>query len=433
MPGARKVLIVCAQCDGEDVGENWCGFEWISRLAKTCDLTVLTQRFPGHLSPSQQLPGVRVIEWDAKGYLGRYPRFNSAAKPWYPSFYFRARRWIADSIKRGEHFDLLHQLMPMATRYPSPCVGFGIPYILGPVGGGVETPSGFRSELGTEPSYVKLREIDGFRLRYDPILRRTYQEAASIICCSGYVAERLSVIKTKRIDLEYEVGFDTIEEPRAAVRQSAGELKMLYAGRLIRTKGLRDVIRAMAQLDDLPGVTLDVAGSGEDMDACQREATRLGVASRIRFMGRLPRAELEQHYRAADLFVFPSFREPTGGVLFESMRHGLPAIVADNGGPGHIVTDACGIRVHPSDPARFVDGIAAGIRTIAANPELRHAMGQAARERIADLGLWDRKLARIAKIYEAVALSETTNSSRSGLSGHFSASTMTGTSVPARP
>ncbi len=403
MPGLRKVLIVCPQCDGADVGENWCGYEWISRLSKTCDLTVVTQRFPGHRSPSAQLPGVRVIEWDAVGYLGRFPRFNSAAKPWYPAFYVRARRWISDALARGESFDLLHQLMPMATRYPSPCAGFDIPFIFGPVGGGVETPAGFNAELGTEPGFMKLRNIDSFRLRFDPFLRRTYEQAASIICCSGYAADRLSDVKTQRIDLEYEVGIELLAEPRPADIKPAGELRMLYVGRVIRTKGLRDAIRALAKLSDLPGVTLDVAGAGEDMDACQREARELGVASRVHFFGRLPRADLEPLYRSADVFLFPSFREPTGGVLFECMRHGLPAIVASNGGPGHIVTQDCGIRVDPTNPEAFADGLAAGIRRMAAEPEMRQAMGRSARERIAELGLWDHKLARMAKIYDEVA------------------------------
>jgi glycosyltransferase involved in cell wall biosynthesis len=402
MATARSVLIVCAQLDGEDVGENWCGYEWVSRIGRECDLTVVTQRFPGHRAPSEQLPGLRVVEWDAQGYLSRYPRFNSAAKPWYPAFYLRVRRWIGQALARGERFDLMHQIMPMAMRYPSPCTGFGIPFVLGPVGGGVATPEALKAELGTEPGFMRLRDIDSLRLSYDPMLRRTYREAASIICCSGYAAERLTALAPRRIDLEYEVGFETLAPARPPVERRPGELRMLYAGRIIRTKGLRDAIRALGRLQDLPHATLDVAGSGEDLDACRREAAELGVSDRLRFLGRLPRAELEPLYRAADVFLFPSFREPTGGVLFECMRHGLPAIVASTGGPGHIVTADCGIRVAPAEPNAFAGGIAEAIRRMASSPSLRQAMGEASRRRIAELGLWDRKISRVMAIYDAV-------------------------------
>lgn len=401
----RKILIVCPQCDGNDVGENLCGFQWTSRLARIFDVTVLTQKFPRHVPPSQQLKGVRTIEWDAKPFLSRHPRFNSAVKPWYPNFYFRARHWIKEALAGGERFDLLHQIMPMAIRYPSPCAGFDVPFVIGPVGGGVATPAGFRCELGTEPRFMRLREFDRFRLRHDPLLRRTYQEAQSIICCSPYVVRHLDGIAAKRIDVEYEVGIEELPQLQERNEPPPGTLKLLYVGRIVRTKGLRDAVRALAQLQDLPNVTLEAAGSGEDMDDCMAEAERLGVASRVRFLGRLPRAELEPIYQGADVLLFPSFREPTGGVLFEAMRYGMPVITSTEGGPGHIVTEACGVTVRPTTPLQYATDIASAIRRLAKDVEMRRAMGLAARERIAELGLWERKLARLSRIYEAVIAS----------------------------
>lgn len=398
----KKILIICPQCDGNDVGENLCGFHWASRLAGRFDVTVLAQKFPGHVPPSQQLKGVRVIEWDAKPFLSGHQRFNSAVKPWYPHYYVKARGWIKEALARGETFDLLHQIMPMAIRYPSPCAGLGLPFIIGPVGGGVATPPGFSGELGTEPRFMRLREFDRFRLRHDPLLRRTYEQASAIICCSPYVTEHLKGVKTRHIEVEYEVGIEDLPPPRVLPERSPGTLKLLYVGRIVRTKGLRDGIRALAQLSDLPGVTLDAAGSGEDMEACMAEAERLGVSARVRFLGRLPRPDLEPVYQAADALLFPSFREPTGGVLFEAMRYGVPVITSTEGGPGHIVTDACGLRAKPGTPEQFSADLASAIRRLAADPGLRRSMGQAARERIGELGLWDRKLARISRLYERV-------------------------------
>ena len=399
----RKILIVCPQCDGNDVGENLCGFQWTSRLAQKFDVTVLTQKFPGHVPPSEQLKGIKAVEWDAKPFLSRHQRFNSAVKPWYPHFYFQARRWIKEAQARGEAFDLLHQIMPMAIRYPSPCAGLNLPFVIGPVGGGVATPAGFRSELGTEPRFMRLREFDRLRLRFDPLLRRTYEEARSIICCSPYVARHLDTVATKRIDIEYEVGIEDLPRRQIKDQRPAGTLRLLYVGRIVRTKGLRDAVRALAQLKDLPHVTLEAAGSGEDVEACMAEAERLGVSSRVRFLGRLPRADLDPVYQAADALLFPSFREPTGGVLFEAMRYGIPVITSTEGGPGHIVTDACGVRVRPVSPVQYAADLATAIRRLAGDPALRDAMGAAARERIAELGLWERKLSRVSRIYEEIA------------------------------
>lgn len=400
MSRARHVLIVCAQCDGDDVGESWCGYEWVSRIARLVDVTVLTQRFPRGRPPSTQLPGVRVIEWPAAPFLDRFPRFNSALKPWYPLFHWRARRWIRSAMERGERFDLLHHLTPMAMRYPSPCSGLGVPYVVGPVAGSVETPAGFVRELETEPRYMRLRALDRWRLRFDPMMRRTYKDADTVICSAPYAARMLAPLGLTRVEIETEVGIASVGEKRSPRETVAGRLRLLHVGRIVRTKGLRDTIRALAQLGDLPGVTLDVAGEGEDLVACRAEAARLGVADRVRFLGRLPRGEVEALYSTADVFVFPSFREATGIVLFEAMRHGLPVITADTGGPGHIVDDACGVRVTPGEPGQFARDLAAAIRLLASNPSLRLGMGQRAEERCRELALWDHKIERLLEVYD---------------------------------
>ena len=120
------------------------------------------------------------------------------------------------------------------------------------------------------------------------------------------------------------------------------------------------MVRAMAHLADLPGVTLTSAGDGEDLAACRAEAERLGLAGRVGFLGQVPRAEVDRLYARADVFAFPSFREPMGGVVFEALHWGLPVITAARGGPDFIVDDSCGIRVPVTDPVRYPRDIAAG-------------------------------------------------------------------------
>ncbi len=121
----------------------------------------------------------------------------------------------------------------------------------------------------------------------------------------------------------------------------------------MRTKGLRDAVRALGHLADLPHAVLTSAGEGEEIDLCREEARRLGVADRVRFLGRIPRAQVEELYREADLFLFPSFREPAGNVLYEAQRWGLPCIAADRGGPAFIVDDEDVMHVPVTDPETY--------------------------------------------------------------------------------
>ena len=400
-----RLLIVCAQCDGEDVGESWCSYQWISRLADKCDVTVLTQRFPGHTPPSAQLKNANVVEWEAFPYLSATPRLNSTIKPWYPMFYRRARAWLKREAAGTRHFDLIHQISPMAMRYPSPCAGLGISYVIGPIAGSLPTPAGFKTELDTEPFFTRLRNLDDFRLRHDPWLRRSYRDAALVLCSGPYVAERLQPIGINKIAIESEVGVETLVHHSAKRDRLPGELRMLHAARTVRTKGLRDAIRALAELQDLPNVTLDVAGDGEDLASCKQEANAFNLGDRVRFLGRQPREEIERLYERSDLFLFPSFREPTGIVLFEAMRHSIPIITANVGGPGHIVNDASGIRIDAITPEQFAKDLAGAIRTLAQNPKAVNKLGIGARDRVKEIGLWDNKIERVLSLYREVGSS----------------------------
>jgi glycosyltransferase involved in cell wall biosynthesis len=174
---------------------------------------------------------------------------------------------------------------------------------------------------------------------------------------------------------------------------------LLHVGRGVRTKGLRDAVRALAHLRDLPHITLTSAGAGEEIALCQAEAAALGVADRVTFLGPQPREQIETLYCSHDVFLFPSFREPAGGVLYEAMRHGLPVITAARGGPDFIVDDHSGIRLPVTTPTRYAADIALAVRRLAADPALLATMGAAARARVLAQGLWSAKADRLIDLY----------------------------------
>jgi glycosyltransferase involved in cell wall biosynthesis len=279
-----------------------------------------------------------------------------------------------------------------------------IPYVIGPLGGGLETPEHFRHEVATSASLAsRLRAVDNFRLRHDPFLRASYAGASLVLGVAPYVHERLAAVGLGQVPFRpvLERGQDDL--PPENIRQgTVGQLRLLHVGRTVRTKGLRDVIRAMAELRDLPGVTLVSAGDGEDLPACRDEAARQGVADRITFLGRIPREAVETEYAAADVFCFPSFREPMGGVFFEAMAHGLPVITAARGGPDFIVDESCGIRLPVETPGQFAHDIATAIRKLAAEPELRLALGRGSLDRLLSFGTWDDKAAATISLYREV-------------------------------
>jgi glycosyltransferase involved in cell wall biosynthesis len=153
-------------------------------------------------------------------------------------------------------------------------------------------------------------------------------------------------------------------------------------------------------MSSLSSVVLTVIGDGDDMQACQDEVCRLGLHDQINFLGWKPKNEVEDYYRRSDIFVFPSFREPTGGVLLEALMYGLPAIACAYGGPDSIVDDTCGIKVVPTSEDEYVTGLAAAIDRLVLDPDLRKKMSGMARSRVVTSFSWEEKRKRMSCLYQ---------------------------------
>ncbi len=173
--------------------------------------------------------------------------------------------------------------------------------------------------------------LDKARLTHDGLLRSTYETADCVLGIAPYVEEFLGgELKLRRFEVMSDGALHSVRPP--VVRSGRqGPVRLLHVGRTVRTKGLRDVIRAMDRLRDLD-VVLDVLGEGNDSEACKSLVRELGLEDRITLHGMVSRPVVDGFYERADVFVFPSYREPGGGVILEAMSFGLPMVLVDRGG-----------------------------------------------------------------------------------------------------
>lgn len=395
-----RVAVIGPTADRTDVGESHSTWHWTSGLGEVCDVTLLTYVKSGRLSAASTLPHVRVVEWSDLPIPASLERINAMVHPGYVKFFMKARRWLKRAIRDGERFDLIHQIAPLAPRYPSPAVGLGIPYIVGPLAGGLPTPPAFRPEMKGQPFYMHLRELDPLRLRYDCLLRRTLSEASLVIGVAPYVRDLLHSIPLVDFDCESEIGISSLPAPTPR-DFSVRPFRLLYVGRIVRTKGLRDAVRALGQCRELDW-TLDVFGAGNDLDACRREAASLALGDRVRFHGRVARADLDRWYRESHLFLFPSFREPSGNVIIEAMAWGLPIVTCDRGGPGFVAPTDAAFHVTPDSPESLKRQLGQAIRRAMAEPETCAKMSATARATIQGSFLWTSKIDRMCDRYRRV-------------------------------
>lgn len=142
---------------------------------------------------------------------------------------------------------------------------------------------------------------------------------------------------------------------RTAARRRFGlgaQVTILTVARLDARNGYKGHDRIIRLMPDLVLRGMDavylVAGEGPDRPRLECLARGLGVATRVRFLGKIPIAALPDLYRAADLFALPSTGEGFGISFVEAMACGTPAIgLAVGGAPDALADGALGACVSP--------------------------------------------------------------------------------------
>lgn len=149
---------------------------------------------------------------------------------------------------------------------------------------------------------------------------------------------------------------------RAEIRRSLGiapeHRVLLYVGRLAKEKNLETLLQMAANVfRQDASVRLWLVGDGPYRAELAEFARSLGIGDRVRFVGFVPRAEVDRYYASADLFVFSSITETQGLVVQEAMTYGLPAVAVVGGGAGAAIEPGINGYLVKNDPAIFAQQV----------------------------------------------------------------------------
>ncbi|MBA4156706.1 MAG: glycosyltransferase [Gemmatimonadetes bacterium] len=229
-------------------------------------------------------------------------------------------------------------------------------------------------------------------------MRQKLRYADSIITCCGF---NKKFLRKEFGDLGPEMldkvrvcyhGLNLADFPFAPEGRPAR--RVIAVGRLVPQKGFDYLLQAARLLRDR-GQTVEVefVGDGEDRQALEAMAARLGIAEQVTFRGWLPFSGVRDAMSAATVLVHSSGGLGDGlpNVLREAMALGTPVIASDVAGiPEALDRGRCGVLVPPRD----IEALAGAIATVLDDRELRHRLahfGRAHTERWFDLwrnGAW---------------------------------------------
>ena len=178
---------------------------------------------------------------------------------------------------------------------------------------------------------------------------------------------------------------------------------VLYSGRLVERKGIRELLAAIpGVLEVAPTARFVLAGgppplTGAEVAAQWWTPELEPHRSQIHFTGWLSPSELSAWYRAADVLVVPSRYEPFGMVILEGMIHGLALVASDVGGPAEILDHGrTGLLFRPKDVGALTDALVRVVK----DGRLREQLGRAAEEDARRHWTWPARVRSMRRVYE---------------------------------
>lgn len=299
-------------------------------------------------------------------------------------------------------FALVHRVTPVSPTSQSPIAPrlarAGIPFIIGPLNGGIPWPPHFKHRQMAERDWLSdIRAL--YRLM--PYFHATRRSAAAILCGSRHTLDEMpSAVKDRCIYLP-ENGVDLAKFPPGQRRMQL-PLQAAFVGRLVPYKGADLLLRAARPQLRAGRLHLHIVGDGPQMPELRRLAAEFDIASHVTFHGWVPHQAIHDILGHCDFTVLPSIREFGGGVVLESLAMGLPAIIADYGGPAELIDSSRGVRVPFTDEQSLLSGLASAINRWVEDPALLAPLGASGRTFIETSLTWEAKAAQVETIYRSV-------------------------------
>jgi glycosyltransferase involved in cell wall biosynthesis len=300
-------------------------------------------------------------------------------------------------------FDLVHRLTPLSPTTPSllarRCARADVPFVIGPLNGGLPWPKGFGALLRKEKEW--LTYVRG-AYKLLPGYRPTRTHAAAIIAGSRAALEQLPRQYRSKTVYIPENAVDLRRFGLPASRKAPPPLRMAFVGRLVPYKGADMLLEAAAPLARAGKVRIDVIGDGPERNTLGDLTVREGIADAVAFMGWVDHATLQRLLSDVHVFGFPSIREFGGAVVAEGMAMGLVPIVVDYGGPGEIVSPATGFAVRLGSRGDIVSAFRCVLERLVDDPSVLAPMGVLARRRIETCFTWPVKAVQTREVYRWV-------------------------------
>ena len=314
---------------------------------------------------------------------------------------FERRVWKRFGDELASHeWDLVHRVTPTSPVMPSPiagrCARAGVPFVIGPLNGGVPWPKGFEALAREDREWLtRVRSVH----KALPAHRSTRAHAAAILVGSRTAHAEVPTRWRSKCVYMPENGVDAAAVPESVTRPVTGALRVVFVGRLVPLKGVDLLLDAAAPLVRDGRIEVEIVGDGRQRGTLEELARREGIADRVVFAGWVAHDRVREHVARAHVLVLPSVREFGGGVILEAMAGGAVPIVLDHGGPPELVSPETGVVVPLGSRVEIVAALRRALDELERDRARLARLSERGVERVRRHFTWDAKAERLAELY----------------------------------
>jgi glycosyltransferase involved in cell wall biosynthesis len=413
-----RVLVLAEECNPEFVSVPLVGWSHYLALSEIADVHLVTQirnrpallRFG--LTEGRDVTFIDSEAVARPAYLLRPYLGAGGGKGWtiitallsltYPYFEHLLWNQFGPRITAGQ-FDIVHRIVPLSPTTPSliaaHCKRAGVPFILGPLNGGLPWPRAFTRERRREREWLSY-----FRGLYKclPDYHATWRNASAVLIGSRNTWSQVPRQYRHKCFYMPENAIDPSRFTAKRTRRAQRPIRVTFVGRLVPYKGPDMLLEAAADLIRSGDLTVEIIGDGPLLPELKSLVSREKLSRGVTFTGWLDHHQIPARLADSDLLGFPSIREFGGGVVLEAMAVGTPPLVVDYGGPAELVTDQTGFLIPLGSRSQIIASVRQQLDQIVADPSLIESRSAPAMRRAREQFTWQAKALQTLSLYHYI-------------------------------
>ena len=408
-----KILINAYACSpgmGSEPGMAW---NWVSNLAKFCELHIITEgEFREKIEsvvPTLEQGGNMHFYYNPVSEEIRKMCWNQGDWRFYK--YYREWQWktylMAKDICLKEQIDILHQLNMIGFREPGYLWKLskenGVPFVWGPIGGLKQFPLAYLQ--GADLKMKLFNRLKNFlniwQLKHEKRVDEALKTAKLLVssipdsyrALKRYKGMESIIIPETGCFLSDDVSMDRFDDQ---------EFHVMWVGKFDFRKQLPLALKAIAIANN-PNVVLDIYGGGSDVQiaSAKKLVDSIGINEKVVWHGNQPNDVVNNAMRNAQLFFFTSISEDTSTVVLEAVSNHLPVLCFDACGMAAVIDHNVGRKIPLSNPVQSATDFAKQLNELEHDRGLLKQLSANCRQRQIELS-WEEKAKTMVEWYEKV-------------------------------